>query len=93
EEKVEINDIFKREFDNFIQELENIFGIFPDIEKQLKGVISEQFTEKDKLINSLIEIINEMRNELRRRKIFDLSDSIREKMRELGITVEDKKLS
>ena len=93
EEKVEINDIFKREFDNFIQELENIFGIFPDIEKQFKGVISEQFTEKDKLINSLIEIINEMRNELRRRKIFDLSDSIREKMRELGITVEDKKLS
>ncbi|MHA1705544.1 MAG: hypothetical protein ACTSUX_05630, partial [Promethearchaeota archaeon] len=93
EEKVEINDIFKREFDNFIQELENIFGIFPDIEKQLKGVITEQFTEKDKLISSLIEIINEMRNELRRRKIFDLSDSIREKMRDLGITVEDKKLS
>ena len=39
----------------------------------------------------LLELIISVREELRRRKIYDLSDSIREKLREMGIILEDTK--
>jgi len=47
--------------------------------------------EKDKLIKSLVNLIIEMRAKLRDKKIYDLSDVIRERLRELGIDIEDKK--
>jgi cysteinyl-tRNA synthetase len=42
------------------------------------------------LLNKLIEIISEIREDLRKRKKYDLSDYIRAKLREFGIVIEDK---
>ncbi|MFX1589222.1 MAG: cysteine--tRNA ligase, partial [Promethearchaeota archaeon] len=46
----------------------------------------------EEIVNNLIEILTYTRNELRKRKIFDLSDDIRKKLKDLGIEIEDKKL-
>jgi len=48
--------------------------------------------EKDKILEDLIYIISDIRAQLRKRKIYDLSDEIREKLRELGINIEDPKI-
>lgn len=40
-------------------------------------------------VKKIIQILIDVRRELRVRKIYDLADNIREKLRELGITLED----
>ncbi|MHA1617147.1 MAG: cysteine--tRNA ligase [Candidatus Njordarchaeales archaeon] len=47
------------------------------------GLIREKFTEE------LLNLIIQVRSELRKRKIFDLADQIRERLREMGIILED----
>jgi len=39
--------------------------------------------------DELIKLLVEVRGELRKRKIFDLADMIRDRLKELGITLED----
>ena len=41
------------------------------------------------LAKDLLELIVNVRSELRKRKIYDLADKIREELRELGIILED----
>ena len=52
--------------------------------------ISKEHIRSEKFMQ-LLELIISVREELRRRKIYDLSDSIREKLREMGIILEDTK--
>jgi cysteinyl-tRNA synthetase len=89
EENQEINIKFKDRFFKFIQDLDQIFGIFPNLKEQLKGGLIIPKDEKDKLINSLLDILKNTRNKLREKKIYDISDEIRDKLRNLGINIED----
>ena len=41
-------------------------------------------------LSAVLELILEVRNELRKRKLFDLADKIREGLKELGYAIEDK---
>jgi cysteinyl-tRNA synthetase len=52
----------------------------------------ESGDKKDKLIQELIALLASVRSELRKKKLYDVSDYIREKLRELGIDIEDRKL-
>ena len=90
EEKI-INMEFKNQFVNFIEKLESIFGLFPNIEEKVLGITSGT-AEKDKLIKKLVDLLTEVRNELRSNKMYEFSDQIRDQLRELGFDIEDKKL-
>ncbi len=90
EKNTDITEEFKNQFFGFIEDLEQIFGIFPDLRKKLKLGIIEPIGEKDKLIKNLLDIIKETREELRERKLYVISDKIRDKLQDLGINLEDK---
>jgi len=92
EEGTKINTRFKERFFQFINFVDQIFGIFPNLEKRFMIPIGDA-NEKDNLIKSLIEILSETRTKLREKSIYDISDYIRKKLIELGIDVEDKKLN
>ena len=91
QEETPVSKEFKEEFFKFIEKLEVIFGIFPHIEEKVSG-ISSGTGEKDQLIKNLIELLTKVRKDLRNQKMYELSDQIRDRLRELGIDVEDKKL-
>ena len=89
---LKINQEFKDRFFKFIEFIEKIFGIFPSLNAKMTPFSFESMDEKDKLIKSLVNLIIEIRAKLRDKKIYDLSDVIRERLRELGIDIEDKKI-
>ncbi|MFX0069671.1 MAG: cysteine--tRNA ligase [Candidatus Hermodarchaeota archaeon] len=89
EQKVNITSNFKDKFFNLVKKIDEIFGLFPDLKRQLEGKFEGSVDEKDKIINSLLEIIKDTRNKLRAKKIYDISDEIRKKLRELGFNIED----
>jgi len=93
EEKAEINKEFKDRFFKFIEDINQIFGIFPKLKAELASGISGSLDEKDDLIRNLIELISEIRTLLREKRLYNVSDKIREKLRELGIDIEDKKIN
>jgi cysteinyl-tRNA synthetase len=84
---------FKDEFFEFIDDIESLFGVFPDLKSkisQFSGIYNEQ---AENTIKALVELLQTTREELRKRKLFTLSDEIRDKLRELGIDIEDKKIN
>ncbi|MBD3216358.1 MAG: cysteine--tRNA ligase [Candidatus Lokiarchaeota archaeon] len=89
EKNTPITEQFKDKFFDYIEDLDAIFGIFPDLENKLQLRISGPIDEKDKLIKDLLEIIRDTRDELRDRKLYELSDNIRKRLRDLDIQVED----
>ncbi len=92
EQKVEITEEFKDRFFKFIENIDLIFGFFPTLKKELKSGVMDTTDEKNELIKDLIEIISDIRTQLRKRQIYDLSDKIREKLREIGVDIEDQKI-
>lgn len=84
-----INEKFHDDFFEFIKMVDDIFGIFPNLEKRLQNEFFIPMDEKDELINSLLEIIKYTRSELRAKKVYDLSDEIRKRLRDLGLEIED----
>ncbi|MFX0043526.1 MAG: cysteine--tRNA ligase [Candidatus Hodarchaeota archaeon] len=92
EQKLEITEQFKDRFFKFIENVDLIFGFFPTLKKELKSGIRGTSNEKGKILKDLLDIISDIRTQLRKRKIYDLSDKIREKLRELGINIEDPKI-
>jgi len=92
QDNLKINQEFKDKFYDLIKFSESVFGIFPFLNSRSKPFSDESADEKDKLIKNLINLIIEMRVKLREKKIYDLSDVIRDRLRELGIDIEDKKL-
>jgi len=72
------------DIDNFYQELAgNILGIIP------KSFESEQKGEAD-VLDNVMRVIIDTRNELRKAKHWQLSDFIRNKLSEIGIALDDK---
>ncbi|MFX0047822.1 MAG: cysteine--tRNA ligase [Candidatus Hermodarchaeota archaeon] len=93
QDNIRINKEFKDKFSDFLKFSESIFGVFPFLHLTSRPFSTKSTDEKDNLIKSLINLIIEMRNELREKKIYDISDAIRERLRELGIEIEDKKVA
>jgi len=85
EKKITLNEQFKDKFFSYIKDIDEIFGLFP----ALKEDLTDKFDKKDDLIKNLLEIIRDTRNMLREKKLYDMSDEIREKLRAIGINVED----
>jgi cysteinyl-tRNA synthetase len=90
EEKTSITEEFKNIFFKFIEDIDQIFGIFPNLKTKMKLGLAEPIGEKDQLIRELVELIKDIREQLRERKLYDLSDEIRVRLRDLGLKVEDK---
>jgi len=61
-----------------MEEADGVFGVLPS--SPITGDVSE----------GIIQILIEVRQELRKRKMFDLADVIRDKLAEKGIVLEDR---
>jgi len=70
--------------------LDNAIKFFQEF-KEIFGLRLKPKKEAEKL-DEVIRLIIDIRSELRRRKIYDLSDEIRDKLEKLGIILEDKGL-
>jgi len=92
QERKTVNLEFKERFFQFIDDLERLFGIFPDLESKTSQIAGIYPEEAEETIKALVELLQDTREELRKRKLFDLSDRIRNKLRELSIDIEDKKV-
>ncbi|PUA33950.1 MAG: cysteine--tRNA ligase [Zestosphaera tikiterensis] len=59
--------------------------------KEINEVLGLKFelTSSDELIKNLIELIVNVRGELRKRRLWDLSDGIRDSLKRLGIELQD----
>jgi len=62
----------------FIEEVDSIFDILP------------AHKQGDEKLDDVMALLIDMRNELRKRKMYDLSDMIRDRLAEAGIKIEDK---
>ncbi len=91
EEKITITQDFYDCFFRFVNTLNKIFGVFPDLEKLIVPSYKTGPTRQDELSNALYGILEEVRAKLRERKLFELSDFIRDQLKMLGIKIEDKK--
>ncbi len=92
QEGLKINQSFKDQFLNYIEFIEEIFGIFPFLKSKTLPFSKVGDDEKDNLIKSLINLIIETRSKLREKKLYELSDIIRDRLKELGLDIEDKKV-
>ena len=93
QDNLKINQEFKDKFYDLINFIESIFGIFPFLKSKSKLFSTESTDEKDNLIKNLLNLIIDLRAKLREKKFYDISDTIRDRLRELGIDIEDKKLN
>ncbi|MHA1473009.1 MAG: DALR domain-containing protein, partial [Promethearchaeota archaeon] len=89
---LKINQLFKDEFFNYITFIEELFGIFPFLKSKTLPFSTAGNDEKDNLIKNLINLIIETRTQLREKKLYDLSDLLRDRLKDLGLDVEDKKI-
>jgi cysteinyl-tRNA synthetase len=67
-----------------LRELSNILGLF------CTAPPKPQAGGSDKLVNGLMQLLIDLRNEARKAKNFALGDQIRARLKELGITLEDR---
>lgn len=87
----EITESFKKSFTNFIDNMETILGVFPDIKNTILGY-NKGTDEQEIMIKNLIELITTIRDQMRQKKLYEMSDQIRDRLRELGIDIEDRKI-
>jgi cysteinyl-tRNA synthetase len=67
-----------------LRELSAILGLFREAPQTSKG------GGDDQLVNGLMQLLIELRTELRKAKNFALADQIRKRLGELGVTLEDR---
>jgi cysteinyl-tRNA synthetase len=79
EQKQVNTELLKRVYDCFL-EFGKVLGLF---QKQRVKKVNE------KLVNDLMNLLVELRENLRGKGDFELSDRVRAKLRELGVAVED----
>jgi len=92
---IDFGNIFGLIIDKQKQQLQG-FGILGSSEQDkmnltLESNLQSIIDSKDNMISSLVDLILDIRNELRRRKNYELSDKIRDSLNELGIIVNDSK--
>jgi cysteinyl-tRNA synthetase len=75
------------------QVLEEAKGLFNRLGGQVLGILTGQSEDKAKpeqsLIEGLMDLIIEVRQQCRQRKDWQMSDAIRDRLKELGIVLED----
>lgn len=74
----------------FYERLIFILGKEPDISEPFDLVHSGSFDKRGDVIKKLLELIADVRKELRSEKKYDLSDDLRDMVTNLGIRIEDK---
>ncbi len=93
EERKEITEDSHSLILKILDEYSKIFGVVLGDHQELgKFSILEKDTtssKQDTLVNPLIELLIEIRGKLRKKKIYDLADEIRNKLNELGIELDD----
>jgi cysteinyl-tRNA synthetase len=92
---------FVKEVNSFIAEhnalsisnKEKILSIFRDLAQDILGIVdlNKEKNLDNQMVDGLINLIIEIRTQLRAEKRFDLSDKIRDELKKLGIELEDKK--
>lgn len=101
----DLENLNKSEINFFIRNLREmgwILGLLQQsleeriIEKKKRGksiskIIPSEYLELGGLSEKLIELIIDIRDRLRKRKMYELADEIREELRKLGIILEDTK--
>jgi cysteinyl-tRNA synthetase len=67
-------------------------GLFRELGGQVLGIIPDDLTQDvgSELIDGLMAVVLEVRQRYRETKDWDRADVLREKLSELGITVEDR---
>lgn len=90
EEKASVTKDFKDKFLKFVENMDKIFGIFPALKKELKLGVLGKTDDKEELIKKLVDILIDTRIKLRKLKLYSISDDLREKLKSLGINVEDR---
>ena len=84
EEEKEIVLEVKKSYESLKNKIENVLGIDLKNEKQCKK-------NNDELTDKLIELLLEVRKSARVKKDFELSDKIRDSLKDLGIEIKDTK--
>ncbi len=59
--------------------------------KNISNIIPDKYLKLDDISENLIELIIDIRDKLRKMKIYELADEIRNRLRKLGIILEDTK--
>jgi cysteinyl-tRNA synthetase len=76
-----------------LDDYSKIFGVVLDEHQKLGKFsvinIKSASSNQDKLINPLVDLLIEIRSDLRKKKVYDLSDKIRDKLKEIGIELDD----
>ncbi|MBS7635222.1 cysteine--tRNA ligase [Candidatus Bathyarchaeota archaeon] len=83
DKNAEIEALTKREVYETVKDLMGILGINIETRRE------EYAEEKTTIINELINLIIDVRQEMRRRKEWKISDEIRERLQKIGLTIED----
>ncbi len=98
EEKKTFDSEIKNLIINFLMDFSNIFGIvLDDTVQQLgkwsnKTEISDKLvTKKNETISGLMELLIKIRTDLRKKKLYEMSDEIRDELKKLGIELSDMK--
>jgi cysteinyl-tRNA synthetase len=70
--------------------LEKVYGGFSELGKVL-GLFQKERTKEigEKIVGDLVKLLFDLREELRQKGEYGLSDEIRARMRELGLVIED----
>ena len=83
-----------KSIDNSKLDLKNARNILEFIQNEFFYVFGLSFSEGEsttpEILNDVINLLLEIRNELRKKKEYELSDKIRNKLKDLGIIIEDK---
>ncbi|MHA1728318.1 MAG: cysteine--tRNA ligase [Promethearchaeota archaeon] len=98
EDKKELDNNIKEFILNFLIDFSNIFGVILDESVQKLGIWGSTthksgnlIIEKEKIIAGLMDLITNIRSNLRVKKMFDLSDKIRDELKKNGIELSDMK--
>lgn len=98
EEGKNLDNDTKKSIIDFMLSFSNIYGVLLDETKQELGVygikrsnIDELIDAKQGEISQLMDLILIVRNTLRKEKMYDMADTIRDKLKEIGIELDDMK--
>lgn len=93
ERRISRQDLSAYEFavSSILRHMRGIFGLFEDIypEKPVREVVRRELEAGQVLDERLIDILVDVRNQARAEKVFKIADYIRDRLKEVGIVLED----
>ncbi len=77
--------------ESLIKNLRGVFGLLEDFKPQCEArkVVQRELSAGEIFDNRLIELLIEVRNMARKEKVYTIGDHIRDRLKELGIILED----